>query len=229
MKNTQLNLAATRVVAEHLADLNDEVIYVGGSVVSLYVNDPAAEEARYTEDIDLTFEVLTITDLEALRIKLVERGFKQSHHDEVICRFRLNDIKVDVMSTNSVGWAPSNPWFKKGFKKSCEIEVNDLRIKILTLPYFLCTKFAAFEDRGSKDPYSSHDLEDIIYILNNTTGIEREIDLSDNQVKTYLKNQLALLLNHKDMPSIIECHLPYNQSAERLAIVLKRIQRILSI
>lgn len=227
MKNTQFNLAATRVVAEHLADLNDEVIYVGGSVVSLYVNDPAAEEARYTEDIDLTFEILSITDLESLRIKLVERGFKQAHQDEVICRFRLNDIKVDVMSTNSVGWAPSNPWFEKGFKASIKIEIDDLSIKILTLPYFLCTKFSAFENRGSIDPLGSHDLEDIIYLFNNTIGIENEIARSDSLVKNYLKQQLTQLLNHKDMPSLIEAHLPSNQSAERMAIILERIKKIL--
>lgn len=216
------------MVASHLADLNDKVVYVGGSVVSLYVNDPAAEEARHTDDIDLTFEVLTATDLEYLRLKLLDKGFKQSHHDEVICRFRLNGIKVDVMSTISIGWAPSNPWFSKGFNKAFYTEVIDTKIKILTLPYFLCTKFSAFENRGLGNHFNSHDLEDIIYIFNNTLGIENEIQHSDNEVKTYLKTQLRFLLTHKDMPSIIEGYLPYNQSAERMAIIKERMWKIIS-
>ena len=42
-----------RLLEEALGELNNKVVYVGGAVVSLYVNDPAAEEPRPTKDIDL--------------------------------------------------------------------------------------------------------------------------------------------------------------------------------
>ncbi len=43
LKNTLINREATKKVALALGNLNKEVVYVGGAMVSLYINDPAAE------------------------------------------------------------------------------------------------------------------------------------------------------------------------------------------
>lgn len=44
LKNTTINLGVIRKIAHALQDLNERVVYVGGAVVSLYVNDPAADD-----------------------------------------------------------------------------------------------------------------------------------------------------------------------------------------
>ena len=44
--NTQINRRATVKVATALGELNEQVVYVGGAVVSLYIDDPAAEDVR---------------------------------------------------------------------------------------------------------------------------------------------------------------------------------------
>jgi predicted nucleotidyltransferase len=108
LKNTQINRAATKKIATALGDLNDQVVYVGGAVVSLYIDDPSADDVRPTKDLDLTMEIASIGELEALREELVMRGFIQSANDSVVCRFRYEDVLVDVMSTQEVGWAPGN-------------------------------------------------------------------------------------------------------------------------
>ena len=108
LKNTQINRIATKMIAQALGELNKDVVYVGGSVVSLYVDDPAADDVRPTKDIDITFEIRNLNELENIRLKLIEKGFYQSSEDEVICRFHFDDILVDVMSTNAVGWVPAN-------------------------------------------------------------------------------------------------------------------------
>jgi len=59
LKNTLINRLATKKVALALGDLNDQVVYVGGATVSLYIDDPAAEDIRPTKDIDLTFQIAT--------------------------------------------------------------------------------------------------------------------------------------------------------------------------
>ena len=46
MKNTKINLKVISKVAKALGELNDRVVYVGGAIVSLYINDPAAEDIR---------------------------------------------------------------------------------------------------------------------------------------------------------------------------------------
>lgn len=97
MLNTLINRLAARKIAQALGELNEQVVYVGGAVVSLYVDDPAAEDVRPTKDVDISLEIASIGALEALRESLIQKGFYQSAEDNVICRFRYEDIKVDVM------------------------------------------------------------------------------------------------------------------------------------
>lgn len=148
MKNTLINREATKKIALALGELNENVVYVGGAVISLYIDDPSADDVRPTKDIDISLEIVSLGELEKLRLKLIEKGFFQSHEDNVICRFRYSDIKVDVMATKTIGWAPGNTWFEAGFKKSQIINLDGIEIKVLPLPYFLATKFSAFYDRG---------------------------------------------------------------------------------
>ena len=51
LKNTLINLEATKQVAVALGTLNENVVYVGGAMVSLYIDDPAAEDVRPTKDM----------------------------------------------------------------------------------------------------------------------------------------------------------------------------------
>ena len=44
LKNTLINRLATKKVALALGELNDKVVYVGGAMVSLYIDDRAAED-----------------------------------------------------------------------------------------------------------------------------------------------------------------------------------------
>lgn len=227
LKNTLINKEATIKVALALGDLNDQVVYVGGAMVSLYVNDPAAADIRPTKDIDLTFQIATYTKLEQLRESLNERGFYQSAEDEVICRFRYQGLKIDVMSTESVGWAPSNPWFKKGFKAAITVNLDDIAIKVLPLPYFVATKMAAFFDRGIKDVYGSHDLEDIVYLFNYTSDIDIQILASNKDVKHYLAEKLSVFTENRNVISAIRGCLYYEQVDERMEIIIERFQNII--
>ncbi|WP_296620804.1 nucleotidyl transferase AbiEii/AbiGii toxin family protein [Marivirga sp.] len=227
MKNTQINRKATIKVAKALGDLNDQVVFVGGVVVSLYIDDPAADDVRPTKDVDLSFKILTGGDLEKLREKLNQRGFKQSHTDDVICRFSLDDVKVDIMSTHQVGWAPANRWFEKGFELAVIKKLDDISIKIMPLSYFLAAKFDAFKGRGSKDARTSHDFEDIVYILNYTSDFTKSILVSDTEVKEYLRECFNNILNSEHLQEAIIGHLYYEESEERYQIILNQLKEIM--
>ncbi|MFT6970641.1 MAG: putative nucleotidyltransferase [Roseivirga sp.] len=169
LKNTLINRAATQKLAKTLGKLNAEVVYVGGAMVSFYIDDVTADDVRPTKDLDITLEIHTLGELESLREALIKKGLRQSSEDKVICRFRLDDIKVDVMSTKEVGWAPANRWFAPGFERRYQLMLDEMEISLMPLPYFLASKFDAFFNRGSKDPRTSHDFEDIVYILTYTS------------------------------------------------------------
>lgn len=192
MENTLINRKATKLIAHALGELNQQVVYVGGAIVSHYINDPAAEDVRPTKDIDLTFEIASITELEALRELLTDKGFYQTSEDDVICRFRYkeetgDEIKVDVMATETVGWAPGNKWLKGGYEAAIPVDIDGMKIHIMPLPYFLASKVYAFRERGIEKPLDSHDFEDIVYVLNYTTDIQEQLEASDDETRSYLQ------------------------------------------
>ncbi len=145
LKNAVINRGVIRKIAIALGPLNEHVVFVGGATVGLYIDDPAAEDVRPTKDVDISLSIATLGELEAIREDLTRKGFKQSSEDHVICRFRYEDIKVDVMNTKAVGWAPANPWFAPGFARCETIDIEDQHVQILPLPYFLASKFIALK------------------------------------------------------------------------------------
>lgn len=226
MINTQINRKVIHTISHGLGELNDKVVYVGGAVVSLYIDDKAAEDIRPTKDIDISLEIASITELENLREDLSKKGFKQSHEDDVICRFRFDDIKVDVMATKAIGWAPANPWFESGFKSAIPINVDGALIKILTLPYFLATKFSAFDDRGRKDPRFSTDFEDITYILNYTSNYKEQILKADKEVQAYLKDNFLKILDDSLLQETILAQIYYEEQDIRFENIMTQLKEI---
>jgi hypothetical protein len=73
--------------------------------------------------------------------------------------------------------------------------------------YFLGTKFEAWLGRGKNDIYA-HDLEDIFYVLEHKTGVEKIIFEADLTIQTYLAAQCAALLRHpgldNNLPGLVD-------------------------
>ena len=46
MENRVINIAIVAEVAEALKELKENMVFVGGAVISLYTDDPAADELR---------------------------------------------------------------------------------------------------------------------------------------------------------------------------------------
>jgi predicted nucleotidyltransferase len=226
LKNTLINRKATIKVAQALGELNEKVVFVGGAMVSLYINDQAAEDIRPTKDIDIAFQIATVGKLEALREKLVEKGFTQTQEEKVICRFKYEDLQIDVMSTEDVGWAPSNRWFKPGFERAIFYNLDKVKIKILPLPYFLAAKMDAFFDRGIKDIYASSDLEDIVYIFNYTSDLVEQMAASEQEVSQYLNDCATKILDSDKIRSAIPGHLHFDGLEERMQIILEKMRKI---
>lgn len=227
LKNTTINRRATVKIAKALGDLNNKVVFVGGAMVSLYVDDPAAEDIRPTKDIDLTFQITTVNQLEDLRRDLTEKGFHEHADSTVICRFAYEDLLVDVMSTQAVGWAPSNRWFASGFNKAITVRLEDIEVQVLPLPYFLASKMDAFFDRGMEDLYASHDLEDIVYIFNYSMGlVEQILNADSDEVKTYLVDSIKKILEDERIMNAMPGHLYFDGVDERMGIITGKMKTI---
>lgn len=228
LKNKTINMGVVKKVATALGELNDEVAYVGGATVSIYADDPIAEDVRPTKDVDIMLRIATFAELAALQDKLASKNIYPDPEADINCRFKYDDVLIDVMSTKEIGWAPSDPWFEPGFKSLMKYKLDDeVTIRVFTVPYFLATKFSAFHDRGN-DPRTSTDFEDIVYVLDSRLNIVDEIRSAPSNVRDYLKEQLKVFLND-DMSESISCHLSPFQSEERLTLLREKVKSILDI
>ncbi|NLO03786.1 MAG: hypothetical protein GX126_15945 [Bacteroidales bacterium] len=227
MKNTLINKKAVKTIAKGLGELNTHAVFVGGAVVSLYIDDPAAEDVRPTKDVDISLQIATFSELERIRQLLTEKGFFQTSEDNVICRFRFQDIKVDVMSTKAVGWAPANRWFEPGFHHLQTVHIDKVEVKILRLPWFLAAKFDAFFDRGFKDPRTSHDFEDIVYLLNYTTNLEKLILKADPDVQLFLKKAFKNILENHALQEAVIGNLFYEDQVKRFDKIIQTLNNII--
>jgi hypothetical protein len=230
LKNTQINRAVTKKIALALGELNNSVVYVGGAVISLYIDDPAAEDVRPTKDLDLTLKIASLSELESLREKLTSKAFTQTFEESIICRFRYDDIFVDVMATQAIGWAPGNRWFERGFEKSINYQLDEIIIKLLPITYFIATKFDAFFDRGVKDIWISHDFEDIVYLLNYSSQlVEQMSQCEDDILVSYLAECARELLTNSIYKELIIGNLYHDNLDEQLALILRRLEQIASL
>jgi hypothetical protein len=105
--------------------------------------------------------------------------------------------------------------------------VHHQEINVLSLPYFIATKLEAFNDRGGDYRYS-HDFEDVIYVIDNSTTIIEEITVADKSVKNYIQDELQRVLKNPNMAEIIQCQLHPNTVTGRYPIVLEKIKQIVA-
>lgn len=217
-------------VASKLSDILDRFVFVGGSVAGLLVTDPSAAIPRETDDIDLIVEVANRISYASLTRDLSKLGFHQEFMEKVVCRFKGYGITLDVMPTDESVLGFSNPWYASAIKHALIFTLpSNQKIRIIDGPHFLATKLTAFHDRGKGDVYLSHDLEDIVSVLNGRNEIVSEVKNSDPRLIVFLKKSLAELARHPDLQIVVEGHLAeISDSAEQSLVVLDRIMEICS-
>lgn len=178
-------------------------------------------------DIDIVVHIANFGELTDLQERLGQKGIQVDPTAHITCRFLYEDVTIDVMATKEVGWAPSNGWFEPGFNNLISFKVDEeTTVQIFQLPYFLATKFAAFEDRGG-DPRTSKDFEDIVYVLDNRLNVVKEILEAPEDVRSYLAVQLQELQSAEKVEAI-NAHLSPFKSGDRYAFIQEKIRQIVN-
>ena len=226
MENKIINIAVVAEIAEALKDIKQDMVFVGGAVISLYTDDPAADEIRPTQDVDMTINILNLGHWEEVQKKLSELGFQPDPFGHAICSYKYNDIPVDIMATEDGPLGPSNRWYKVGFKNLKNVKVKDQEIKILSAPCYLATKFEAFKNRGN-DYRTSHDIEDIIYVIDNRIDIVSEITEGEPSILLFIREQLQIIINKGILKEVIVSHIHPLMFDERIVIVEEKIEQIM--
>lgn len=225
MENRTINIAVVAEVAKALRELKNQMVFIGGAVVSLYADDPAADEIRPTADIDMTINLMNFSNWVRMQERLAELGFYPDPYGHAICSYKYKNIPVDIMPAEDGPLGPSNKWYKLGFENLWTVKAADEEIQILSAPAYLATKFEAFNGRGH-DYRTSHDFEDIIYVLDNRMSIVPEIEQAHPEIQDYLKRELTKILESSHLEEILSAHLHPFVIDERYPIVLDKMEQI---
>jgi predicted nucleotidyltransferase len=230
MINTRdVNIQMITTVARRLGNLREKVVFVGGCATGLFITDPAMPEVRVTKDVDVIIDITTRMEYSRLEADLRSKGFRNDiSEDAPLCRWLVNGIKVDVMPTQEDILGFSNHWYLPAIENANYVQLEkELAIKLVTPPYFLATKIEAFKGRGNGDYMASHDMEDIITVLDGRREIVDEIKSSSDELKTFLSRTFQKFLGDENFLDAIPGQLlPDHANQARLPRLLNVLEEI---
>lgn len=194
-------------VAEAIGDdLRERLVFVGGCTTALLITDPITlADVRLTNDVDLIVDLAGYGEWVVLQQKLNSKGFTTSSQDEVLCRMRFGELIVDFMPDDEKILGFSNRWYAQGIETAVSHQLTDeMEIKHLTAPLFVATKLEAFRGRGDDDPLGSHDLEDILIVVDGREQLLVEVQGANEDVRSFIASELRELKKHPDFYNFLQ-------------------------
>jgi len=191
-----VSIELLELAAETLGELLEEVVFVGGSTVVLWITDPGAPPVRPTKDVDVVVEVATRSAFHDFEARLRKRRFAEDQEDGVICRWRHpSGLILDAMPSQPGILGFENRWQGAAIPHAIERDLpSGARIRAASPPYLLATKLEAFKGRGNRDFLGSRDFGDIIALIDGREELIDEVAQAPDDVRTYIAAELAGLL-----------------------------------
>jgi len=142
----------------------------------------------------------------------------------ILCRWHHEELVLDVLPVEKHILGFTNPWYKGALNAASSITLpSGSTISIITAPFFLGTKMEAFRGRGKNDFFASHDLEDVIAVMDGRNSIADEISTSPSDLREYLANAITSLLQQE---RFLEALPGYVRNDERVPQILRKLQEI---
>jgi len=219
------NLQLLTMVCSEIKPILEQVVLVGGCATELLITDQAAPEVRYTIDVDMVIEVASLNEYYNSCDQLRSLGFRENK--DVICRWQKNDLLLDLMPTdkNILGFA--NPWYKGAIQNKISSKLENMTLFHVSAPYFIATKLEAFISRGNNDYWSSHDLEDIISVIDGRIELLDEVRFSKPALAKFIQNKFHEMINSEQFTEALPGYLPPDPaSQQRISLLIKRIKNL---
>lgn len=186
--------------AQELAPFLEEVAFVGGATVALWITDQAAPEPRVTKDVDVVVEVASRLAWYDFEERLRAHGLRHDTSSSVICRWRVGDpgdeLLVDLMPGDATILGFENRWQQLALEHAKTLSLpSGQQIRAISPPYLLATKLEAWNGRGGGDHLRSHDLEDVIALVDGRAEIIDEVGDAPDDLRSFLSSEVGVLLD----------------------------------
>lgn len=209
--------------------LGTKFVFLGGAVIEMLVDNPSVSELRPTKDVDVVAEVLTTTGFYALEAKLRDAGFAHDTSDGApLCRWLVEGYRVDVMPVEASPLGMNTRWFREALEFSTVRSLGDgLQAPVVSAPIFLATKLEAYHDRGKGDFQASHDIEDVVSVIDGCADIVEQTASAPQTVRRFVVRELSSWTSRTEWTDLVSGHLSgISLSAGRERIVCGRIRAI---
>ncbi len=205
------------------------MVFLGGCATGLLVTDQAAPPFRPTDDVDAIVQIFSVVEYFQFSKKLRDRNFREDTRDDApVCRWLGENVTLDVMPDDEKILGFGSPWYRKAIEYHFRFELPNMKnIGLVSAPYFLITKLEAFKGRGNGDFIKSHDIEDIVTVLDGRPEILDEISVSEIDLKRELSDRFGLMLEKQSFINAISGHmLPDETSQARVSGIIDTIRGI---
>ncbi len=222
-------IEALRAVARRLEPLETKFVFLGGAVIELLVDNPTVSELRPTKDVDVVAEVLTTSVFYELEERLRQAGFQHDTSEGApLCRWLVDGYHVDVMPVEAPPLGMNTRWFREALDFPVSRNLGDgCEIDVVSAPVFIATKLEAFRDKGKGDFQASHDIEDVVSVVDGCADIVIQVSYAPGAVRGFVMEELGVWLKRPDFTDLVAGHLSgMSLSAGREPIVCERIRSI---
>ncbi len=135
--------------------------------------------------------------------------------DAPICRWVNAGVTLDVMPSEPGVLSFHNRWYPLVVTSAQQVELPSGRnIKLITAPVFIATKLEAFKGRGRGDFLMSHDLEDIVTVVDGRPALAEEVRAADRDLRAYIKEEISILIQQSEFLDALAGHLPGDAASQ---------------
>lgn len=227
MRAKDPNLPHLRRIAEALGDLREQLVFVGGSVAGLLLTDPLAEGVRATLDVDAVVDAGRAA-FYRIEETVAARGFVRDSSSDVICRWvhRESGVVFDLMPVDAEVLGFTNRWYPYAVQTAEPVELAEgVTIRLVTAVAFVATKLEAFVSRGRGDFVSSHDLEDVLNVVDGREQLVSELAAAPTPLREAVAAVFAGLLAHPDFANVLPGLIAEPERAELIQARLESMSR----
>lgn len=228
------NLAILELVAHALGPVCDSVVFVGGCATGLLLTQERSEGLRVTEDVDIVAPTLTLQDYHEVERRVRVQGFSNDMRPYApVCRWVYNKITLDLMPSMQGILGFSNRWYPLALTSATRVILpNGTNINLIIAPVFIGTKIEAFKSRGTDasgrpDYLGSHDLEDIITVVDRRPELLTECLAAPPELRAYLAVEFKAMFANHEFEQALAGHLPGDTfSQQRLKPLVKSLHEL---